>query len=76
MYSTVAKAVDSTRNPPRTLKTRMLANLPDPYMYGRPQIKGGHGYRKSDEVTYTSIEQSYRPLRDRQGRRLDSGART
>ena len=71
----VSKVVDSTCNPPRTLKSRILESLPDPYMHSRPQLKGRHGYRKSDEVTYTSIEQSHRPLRDHRGRRLDEGAR-
>ena len=75
MYGSVKKVVDSTRDPPRTLKTRVLATLPDPYMHNRPPLKGGHGYPQSDEVTHTSIEQSYRPLRDREGRRLDLGAR-
>ena len=62
------KVVDSTKNPPRTLRSTLVIRQPDPYMHGRASLKGGYGYLPSDSVTYGSIEQSYRPLTNLNGR--------
>lgn len=61
------KVVDSTKNPPRTLRSTLLIRQQDPYMLGRARLKGGYGYIPSDSVTYGSIEQSYRPLTSQNG---------